>query len=156
MRNLIGCIAIITFLCTGCSTNPTNRLYSEDDQIISEEDTFNLNDKEQKIEGQVYRGQLEFEGMDTLWTYEVEEDIEVALSYLLSLSSGKAKLVHIDPEGEVSVIVENKDVSTQAALENCMLSLRKGENRIKLVAANKAQIDMQLEIGLGTFNKVGF
>ena len=156
MRNIIGCIAIITFLCTGCSSSKMGDIYMQDDKITNEGDSYSLHKEEQSIEGQVYTGQLEFEGMDTLWDYEAAEDMEVEVSYCLSVSQGKAKLVYIDSNDQPHIIVENKDRVKTEELENVVLQIKKGRNRIKLVAMNRAQINLRFKISEGNLNSLGF
>ncbi|MBU3811785.1 MAG: hypothetical protein H9893_09065 [Candidatus Niameybacter stercoravium] len=155
MRNIIGCIAIITFLCTGCSSNKMEEVYMQDDKLTNEGDSYSLHKEEQCVEGQVYTGQLEFEGVDTLWDYEAEEDMEVEVSYCLSVSHGKAKLVYIAPNDQTYIIVENKDRVKTDDLENAVLQIKKGRNRIKLVAMNKAQIDLKVKVSEGNLNTLG-
>lgn len=156
MRNIIGCIAIITFLCTGCSSNKMGDIYMQDDKLTNEGDSYSLHKQEQCVEGQVYTGQLEFEGMDTLWDYEAKEDMEVEVSYCLSVNQGKAKLVYIDPNNQMSVIVENKDRVKTDHLENIVLPIKQGRNRIKLVAMDKAQIDLKVKVSAGDLDTLGF
>lgn len=133
-----------------------NLIYSNDKKIANDSNSYNLTDDKQNIDGQIYTGEFEFEGMDALWTYKTEQDCKIDISYLLSLSRGKAKLVLITPDGAVTNIVENTDNSKQNELTTTSLSLLKGENRIKLVAANKAQIELEVKIDEGDFEKLGF
>ena len=155
MRNIMGCIAIITFLCTGYTSKDIGDVYIEDEKIISERDTYSLHKEEQCVEGQVYTGQLEFEGMDTLWDYEARENMEVGVSYSLSVSQGKAKLVYVGPDNQSCIIVENKDKVTNTSLDETVLQVKKGRNRIKLVAMDRAQIDLQVKVSEGTLNTLG-
>ncbi|MBU5438050.1 hypothetical protein KQI42_08530 [Tissierella sp. MSJ-40] len=157
MKRLIAaCCIIVTLLCTGCGVNYMNSLYSKDDEISSDTNSFSLDKDEQSIDGQAYTGKLEFEGMDTIWKYNAEDDMEIELSYLLSVSKGKAKLVLIDPSGKLETLVENKDKTIQKDMETIKMSLKKGENRIKLVASNKAQIELKLSVDVGDLNNIGF
>lgn len=63
-----------------------------DKKIASRGNSYNLNVKEQKIDGQKFTGNVEFEGMGTIWRYKIEEDCEMDMQYLLKLSSGKGKI----------------------------------------------------------------
>lgn len=156
MKKILCYIIIFTLVCTGCGLSPMKSLYSKDSKISSASNSFNLNSEEQSIDTEGYTGKLEFEGMDTIWKFETEKDAEIKISYLLSVRSGKAKLVLINPECEVEILVENKDNTIQEQLEMIRVSLKKGENRIKLVASDKAKIDIKLQIDVGELNKIGF
>lgn len=153
MKRMIGFFVFITLLLTGCSMN---YLYSNDKKISSYTNSFNLNKAEQTIEDQEYIGELEFEGMDTVWIYNAEQDMDIEVSYLLSVSEGKAKLVFIGPEGELKILVENTGNVIQKEMKTSKFSLKKGKNRIKLIGANKAQIYLKLKINEGILYTVGF
>jgi hypothetical protein len=155
-RLIVVCCTIITLLCTGCGINYMSSLYSNDSEISSDTNSFNLDNEEQSIDGQEYIGKLEFEGMDTIWRYNAENDMDIKLSYLLSVNKGKAKLVLINSAGELETLVENKDNIIQNDMETITVPLKKGENRIKIVASNKAQIELKLNANVGEFNKIGF
>lgn len=148
------CILLVLIL-SGCSNNSMNTLYSNDKKIASDSNSFNLNSDKQSIDGQAYNGKLEFEGMDTLWKYKADKDYKIDISYLLSVAKGKAKLVLIYPDGTVTNIEENTDKAKPNELSTTSLTLLKGENRIKLVGANKAQIDLEVKISEGEFEKLG-
>lgn len=94
--------------------------------------------------------------MDTIWTYESEDDIEIEMTYLLKLKKGKAKLVLISPDGTLTNTIEvNKDSVLEDYAVN-KLSIKKGINRIKLVAADYAKIEFDIGIDYGTFSELGF
>jgi hypothetical protein len=150
------CCIVVILLSTGCGANYMSSLYSKDDKIASDTNSFTLDKKEQAVDGQAYSGKLKFEGMDTIWEYNAEDDIEIELSYLLLVKKGKAKLVLINPVGELETIVKNEDNSIQEDMETIKVSLKKGENRIKLVAADKAEIELKLNVSEGELNNVGF
>lgn len=148
---------IIFLMCalilTGCGMNS---LYSNESKISSDTNSFNLNEEQQRVDNQEYIGQLEFEGMDTIWTYDAKEDINVEISYKLSVTEGKAKLVLVHPEGRLETITENKENKIQEQEENITLALERGSYRIKLVGANKAQIDLSFKASAGNLHTVGF
>ncbi|MGF7059655.1 hypothetical protein [Brassicibacter mesophilus] len=147
---------IITLLFAGCGMNYMSSQYSNDSKISSDANSFNLNSEEQLIDGQEYIGKLEFEGMDTIWRYNAESDMDIKLSCLLSVNKGKAKLVFINSAGELETLAESKDNIVQNDMETITVSLKKGENRIKIVASNKAQIELKLNVDVGELNKIGF
>lgn len=149
-----GCI-ISTLVISGCSINMKS-VYSNSSKISSNTNTFNLNDENQTIDEQGYVGKIKFEGMDTVWTYNAEKNEEVEISYLLSVAKGKAKLVLIKPNGDLETIIENKDNTQPTDMNSIKLSLTEGENRIKLVAQDNAQIELKINTSKGELSKVGF
>ncbi|MEG0857896.1 MAG: hypothetical protein RSG52_15635 [Terrisporobacter sp.] len=156
MKRIIitGCI-ISALVISGCSTNMKS-VYSSTDKISSNSNSFNLNDESQTIDNQSYVGKLEFEGMDTIWSYNAENNEGVELSYLLSIAKGKAKLVLINSNGDVETIIENEDNDQPTDMNSVKLSLTEGENRIKLVAQDNAQIELKFNVSKGDIMKVGF
>lgn len=156
MKKIIvtGCI-ISALIISGCSVN-IKSVYSNTNKISSNTNSFNLNNENQSIDNQSYVGKLEFEGMDTIWTYNAEKNEEVEISYLLSVTKGKAKLVLINSNEELETIIENKDNTQPTDMNSKKLSLTKGENRIKLVAQDNAQIELKINISKGELTKVGF
>ncbi|MCW6060831.1 hypothetical protein LAV35_10680 [Clostridium sporogenes] len=76
--------------------------------------------------------------------------------YILSVKSGKAKIVLISPANTVVNLVENTDKATMKGTTSLTLPIKKGNNRIKLVGYKKADIDIELHIEKGTFEKISF
>lgn len=151
---VLVCIVMLVVL-SGCSSNMMNGLYKNDERILSTNNSYNLNGEEQEIDGQTYKGNVEFEGMDTIWVYKAESNCEIEMSYLLSVLEGKAKLVLIASDGTLTTIAENTNKSKDEELTVTSLSLLAGENRIKLIAANKAQIELEIQSEVGEFSKLG-
>ena len=75
------------------------------------------------------------EGMDTIWEFNTDEPTEVNISCNLTVTSGKAKLVYIDPDGTVTTIAEciAGEENEQSVSES--IKAEEGENRIRLVGA---------------------
>lgn len=104
----------------------------------------------------MYKGKLKLSGSGTIWTYESSSDINLKVPYLLSVKSGKAKIVLISPDNTIVNLVENTDKATMKGTTSLTLPIKKGENRIKLVGYKKADINVELHIEKGTFEKISF
>ena len=155
MKKITFILVVVLLVSTGCSSSKIRSIYNNDDKIASNSNSYNLSEDEQEIVGKRFSGKVEFEGMDTIWTYESEDDIEIEMTYLLKLKKGKAKLVLISPDGSLTNTIEvNKDSVLEDYAVN-KLSIKKGLNRIKLVAAN-AKIEFDISIDYGTFSELGF
>lgn len=156
-KRVLGCVIMIGML-TGCMSNPinyTNSLYTDEKQISAENNTYSLDYVEQEVEDNQYIGKMRFEGADTIWQYRAPEDCDIEVSYRLSVTSGKAKLVLISPNKAITTLAENEDQHLQEETLTITLELQKGMNRIRLVGADNANIKLRLEVPVGTLNEVG-
>lgn len=165
MKKILVIICILeVMMINGCSVNykdslesfDVNSVYSDESKISSENNSYSLNDLKQTVCEQEYTGQIEFEGMDTIWKFKVESESEVEISYSLSVTKGSAKLILINPDGELETIVESNKIVEGDNLVSTTLVLKKGENRIKLVGRDNAQIDIRFKVSDGELYKVGF
>ncbi|EJO5347113.1 50S ribosomal protein L7ae [Clostridium botulinum] len=157
-KKIISFIAMATItisLLVGCNNN-MDKIYNDNSKIANEYDTFGLDKSDETIESRIYKGKLKLSGSGTIWTYESSSDINLKVPYLLSVKSGKAKIVLIYPDNKVVNLVENTDKATMKENTSLTLPIKKGKNRIKLVGYKKADIDIELHIEKGTFEKISF
>ncbi|GAA4653148.1 hypothetical protein GCM10023142_02860 [Anaerocolumna aminovalerica] len=155
MKKLVSIVAIALLVLTGCTSNLMNSIYNNEEKITSDTNSYNLNEAEQKIEEQKFSGTIEFEGMDTIWTFNSEEDTEIDMTYLFKVSRGKAKLVLISPDETLTTLIETTKNSDAKDYAVNQIPIKKGLNRIKLVAANNAKIEFDININYGTFDELG-
>ena len=67
-------------LITGCASNPMVAVYDNDAKIASNTNTYNLINYEQKLEDGHFSANVEkMEGMDTIWVFDVKEDMMLIL-----------------------------------------------------------------------------
>ena len=152
---MVLCMVSISFF-FGCSNNSKSYIYKDDKKIVSEVDSFNIRNAKHVNDKEGYDGELYFEGMDTIWAIDSNEDSDIEISYLLSVSKGKAKLVLIKPNGELETIVESdKEMKEDSNIETT-ISVKKGKNRIKLVGKDDARIHLKCKAEDGEFFEVGF
>lgn len=159
IMNKIKCLVVTMVLILGltaCASKPMAAVYDDNSKIASNSNTFSLINDMQEIEGKSYKGNIgKFEGMDTIWTCDATEDENVELAYLISVSAGKMKLVLIAPDNSLTTIAEITPETKLDDFQTYMLPLKKGENRIKVVAGEDTQIDMELSIPVGEFSELG-
>ncbi len=158
MKKFLCIIVAFVTLLSGCSISSVismNNIYDNDEQIASENNSYNMFSQEQEVDGSVCKGTVELEGMDTLWSYESTEDIELEISVSLNVTAGKAKLVFIAPDGTLTEIFETTTEEDINEATLFTLPIEKGTNRIKLVAADEANIEYELNIEKGVFSEVG-
>lgn len=145
---VLAAVSTAACILAGCGTNPMLAIYDNDAKIASNTNTYSLTNVEQVHSDLHFTASVgKMEGMDTVWVFDAEEDTAVDITYQLNVSSGKAKLVLIDPEKEVSVIVECDSKMEEPVQET--LDIRKGNNRIKIVAGENTQFDIDFTISQG-------
>ena len=151
---LLGAVLVMVCVAAGCGFNPMLAVYDDNAKIAGDTNTYNLSNYEQvqsDLHSTASVGKME--GMDTIWVLDAEEDMTVDIKYQLSVFSGKMKLVLIDPEKEVSVIVEC-DSEMEETVQST-LDVKKGNNRIKIVAAENTQFDIDMTLSAGGLKELG-
>jgi hypothetical protein len=145
-KRQIGAILLILlsfYFLTGCGavSSEQRKIYGDDELIAREGDTYTFSTRLGEVEAS--EANLEFAGffgMQTMWIMETQKDTEINIHYSLDISSGKVKLVLINPQGTVTTITE------QEASDNLSIPLQKGKYRVKLVGSNaKGNIHVSLE-----------
>jgi len=133
---------------TGCSIN---NLYNNTKALQKDSNTYNLDEESQRVESQMYEGSITFEGVSTIWRYEVEETTEIDFNINMESNSGRAKIILLKPDGEIEVLIEH-DADSMTSNEVFSLNLEPGLNRIRVVAADKAEIKLVTTCEYGEFN----
>lgn len=150
----IGMALLILCFLTGCSYNPMLAIYDNDTKIASDSNSYSLTNCEQVQRDRHFTASVgKMEGMDTVWTFDAEEDTTVDITYKINVSSGKMKLVLINPEKEVTVIVECDSEMEEFVQET--LDIKKGHNRIKIVAGENTGFDIDFTISNGGLKELG-
>ena len=145
----------LTILLVGCSKNNINSIYNDNEKIASDINIYKLNIKEQSIEGQEFKGVIKkMEGLDTIWTYEADKDMELDMKYLLNVTSGKVKLVLISPDNSVTSLIERSKGSEVADYATNVLQIKKGLNTMKIVAKDNASFEFDIRIPKGEFKEL--
>ncbi|EHI97276.1 putative lipoprotein [Clostridium sp. DL-VIII] len=157
-------LIFVSLLLIGCSKNSMTSIYDnymtsiydDNEKISSTTNSYSLNGIEQSINGQQFRANIKrIEGMDTLWTYESDEDRELDMTYLISVTSGKLKLVLISPDNSVTNIIERTNQLNMSNYDINTLHIKKGLNRIKLVAGKDTSAQLDITIPDGKLKKLG-
>lgn len=147
---------VLTMMLVGCSKNYMTSIYNDNEKISSNTNSFNLDIEEQSIEGQKFNGVIKkIEGMDTIWTYESDKDMELDMTYLLNVISGKVKLVLIAPDSSVTNLIEATKESEVIDYVTNTLQIKKGLNRIKIVADKNTSLEFDISIPNGEFKELG-
>ncbi|MCY6958678.1 50S ribosomal protein L7ae [Clostridium brassicae] len=146
---------IIISLLIGCGNNTMDKVYNDNNKIADQSDTFGLDESEETIQSGSYKGKLKLSGSGTVWRYQSNKEFNLEVPYTLSVKSGKAKIVLISPDNTVHTLIENTERSTTTeGTMTLTIPIKKGINRIKVVGYKKADIDIELHIKQGEFEKI--
>ena len=156
-RKFTAILLFSLILTTSCTTNHMTSIYNSNEKISSSTDSFNLDGVTQKIEDEKFFGEVErFEGMDTIWTYEAAEDMELEVTYLLNALKGSVKLVLISPDNSVIDVIERSDESNFNDYVTSTIPIQKGTNRLKMVGSKHCSVEFEITIPCGEFKELGF
>jgi len=139
---IVVCLALLTSLLAACAPDSGKAGIFEDDVRIAEEgDTFSyaIRNAPTTDENQLDLTYTGFSGMETIWTLTAAAESDVTFDYSSNVKSGDFKVVLIDPEGQVSVLVNGTMDGSQAFL------LTSGEYRVKVVGS---KTDGKIEISI--------
>ena len=152
---ILAASLVLSALLSGCSPGAMADVYDDDERIAGESNSYTIVRSKQFTEnGQHWTASVgKMEGMDTIWTYEAEEATDVDITYTLSVSSGKLKLVWITPDGTLSIIAECDSAMEEPAQST--LHLENGTHRIKLVASEDTGFDADITLSKGEIKGVG-
>lgn len=145
MRKIFAAVVFICLLSAGCSNVYAEREYDSADKIAQEADRYTkvMSKSNQTQEGYSL-DMAEFDGRETLWSDTLEEDKEIEMEISFALSSGMAKVVHIDDEGHVTTIIEcSPETSTDGYIAKT-ISFKSGKNRLKIVGYDCEDIQLEL------------
>lgn len=145
-KRKLAAIALLCLLLTACSNEFAEREYDSDEKISQQEDHYSK-------KGSVFHSKnggysltiSEFNGRQTIWDKKLKNEQTIELDVSFRLSSGQAKLVHIDKEGTVTTIIEcSPDTSTDGFVTKTV-SLTSQENRFKLVGYDCSGLELNLQ-----------
>ena len=145
MPNKIRIVLALLFVFSliGCSNtyakeeyDSLEKLASQGDRYSKEESVFN------PIDGGYSFTVSKFDGRQTLFTWNLSEDMELSMEILCSLTEGTGKLVHVDADGNVTTLVECNEETSAAVIKT--ISLKQGRNDIKFVGYDCKNVDLKM------------
>lgn len=152
-------LALALCLLTGCSQGGDgtdyNALYDDQEKLASETSSYQMQEKHQQLEDYSTALSLRMEGMLTIWTFDAEADQTLDASYQLVMQQGKAKLVFIDGQGNLTLMGEAQVGEAMDRPQTLTLPVTAGTNRVKLVAADDARLTLSLQIPEAGFTDLG-
>ena len=144
---LIFLVCLLAGFSFGRDNNDT---YNDDAKIASSGDSSSTASSSVLVLGDDYKQTAVITGTRTIWRYKTDHDVDITISYLLSVTEGgKAKLVLISPDDKVTILIENADNTVYDEMKTKTISLKKGLNRIKIVGYEKPKFELKLHIEEG-------
>ena len=142
---LIYLLVCVTIGLTGCGNDFAKQEYNDAEKIAQIEDRYAKdNSFSNHIDGGYTLTVSKFNGRQTLWNKTLEKNAEIEIQLDLSISSGSAKVVYIDCNDNVTVLIEcsQNDSNDQTATKT--VSLTSGLNRLKIVGFDCKDIDLKI------------
>ena len=138
-------IFLLCFLMAGCSNEFAESEYESTDLISQEGDRYaKVGSLFTQNDGEYLLKVSQFDGRQTLWSSAVEVDQEIEIELSLKLSAGKAKIVHIDGDGEVHTLIEcSRDTITETS-STLKIQLITGKNRVKIVGYDCEDVEVKM------------
>lgn len=140
-------ILVMGLLLTGCNNKFAKEQYDSDAKIAESGDRYNevncvLNNYGNNVTYTVGK----FDGRETLWEANCSNATWVDITLVFTLDEGKAKLVQIDKDGNVSTVVECTPDSGVEELTTYSIQLKEGKNRLKFVGYDCRNVTFYMEI----------
>ena len=149
-RVLLPLLLALCLMLTGCGGSTQAAAYTDDAIIARKGDWYTMNDWQHNLSDNALNCSMKGStGTLTVWSLEAKADTPVSIDCMLTVTSGRAKLAHIAPDGTVTTLLE---VSPDSPVSTSTLRFTAlpGDNRVKLVMAESTSLDMTLCFDQGT------
>ncbi len=142
---LICLIVCVTIGLTGCGNEFAKQEYNDAEKIAQIEDRYAKdNSFSNHIDGGYTLTVSKFNGRQTLWNKTLEKSSEIEMQLDLGISSGSAKVVYIDCNNNVTVLIECSQNGSNEQTATKTVSLTSGLNRLKIVGYDCKDIDLKI------------
>lgn len=142
---LFSLILCVTVSFTGCGNEYAKQEYNDDEKIVQIADRYAKNNSVfNPIEGGYSLTASQFDGRETLWEKKLEDNAEIEIQIDLNITSGNAKVVFIDSNNDVTVLIERLQNDSNEQTATKTVSLTNGLNRLKIVGYDCENIDLKL------------
>ncbi len=142
---LFSLILCVTVSFTGCGNEFAKREYNDDEKIVQIADRYaKSNSVFNPIEGGYSLTASQFDGRETLWEKTLEDNAEIEIQIDLNITSGNAKVVFIDSNNDITVLIERLQNDSNEQTATKTVSLTNGLNRLKIVGYDCENIDLKL------------
>lgn len=150
MKKIFIIVLICSIVClaiglTGCGNEFAKQEYNDTEKIAQIEDSYAKdNSVFNPIDGGYSLTVSKFNGRQTLWSKTLEKSAEIEIQFDFSISSGSAKVVYIDCNNNVTVLIECSQNISNEQTATKTVSLTSGLNRLKIVGYDCKDIDLKI------------
>lgn len=137
-------ILCITIGLTGCSNDFAKLEYNDAEKIVKNDHYAMYNDLYKLNDDNCFFEASKFDGRYTIWKKNIKKDTYVELHINLSISSGYAKVVLIDCNKNITVLVECSQDNFMNQSDWINVCLTNGINRIKIVGYDCKDINLEI------------
>ncbi|MDE6415080.1 MAG: hypothetical protein K2K48_06660 [Anaeroplasmataceae bacterium] len=138
-------LGIIILGISGCSTEFAKQEYDDAEKIVQMGDhCVESNSAFKSINDSHSFTASKFNGRKTLWKKSLAKNVDVEIQFEISISSGYAKIVHIDSDNNITVLVECSEDNSTKQSGTKIISFTSGLNRFKIVAYDCKDISLKL------------
>ncbi len=138
-------IGLLCLFLTGCSNEFAKQEYDANEKISQMTDRYAKQISVfNPIEGGYSLTVAKFDGRETLWSDILEENQNIEVDFYFNLSKGKAKIVHVDADGNVTTVMECIPETCTDEYVTKVVSLKKGKNGLKIVGYDCEDIDLKM------------
>lgn len=146
MKKLKVVLLVIFCLCLmGCNNEFAKEEYDNAEKIAESGDRYA---KEMSVFNTIDGGYSltvsKFDGRETLWTKTLKEEQEVDIDFSFVLSAGKAKVVHIDADDNVTIVIECTPETSTEEYVTKTVTMKKGKNRLKIVGYDCEDLELKM------------
>lgn len=142
---LFSLILCVTISFTGCGNKFAKQEYNDDEKIVQIADRYAKSNSEfNPIEGGYSLTVSRFDGRETLWEKALEDNAEIEIQIDLNIKSGNAKVVFIDSNNDITVLIERLQNNSNELTTTKLVSLTNGLNRLKIVGYDCKVIDLKI------------
>ena len=136
---------LLCLLLTGCNNEFAEKDYDSDEKIAQSADSYaKVASIFNPIEGGYEFTVSQFDGRETLWSKNLKEEQDMEIEFSFSLSNGKAKIVHVDADDNVTTLIECTPESCTDGYVTKTVSLKDGKNRLKIVGYDCEDLELKM------------
>ena len=146
MKKIIcGFAAVLLCFCiTGCSNEFAKKEYDSAEIISEQPDRFAKIGAlyNQTDNGCIFTAE-KFDGRQTVWTSEAKAAYCASAEIMMKISRGTAKLVLVDGNGNITVLIECNSDELSGSAESVPFS--EGKNRLKIVGYDCENVELKVQ-----------
>lgn len=144
-RLKIVLFSLLCLLMMACSNEYARREYDSNDKISQMENHYSKEFSVFKsVDGGYSLTVAKFDGRETLWTKNLEEDRNIEIDFSFSIAKGRAKIVCVDGEGNVVTVIECTPETSTDGFVTQTIALKSGENRLRIVGYDCEDVDLKM------------